>query len=95
MSPWLFDILMDECKKEMKIKVGNVGTRLKRNGMGWAVMACLFADDTVMNEFYCICMRRTLKVNASRSKEMVFERREAEVVDFTTPYGVSVPTLGL
>ena len=28
----------------MKAKMGNVGERLKINGMGWAVVACLFAD---------------------------------------------------
>ena len=33
--------------REMKAKVGNVGTRIKINGMGWAVVACLFADDTM------------------------------------------------
>ncbi len=34
--------------KEMKAKVGKVGARLKLNGMDWAVVACLFADDTVL-----------------------------------------------
>ena len=48
MSPWLFNIFMDWCMREMNAKVGNVGTRLKLNGMGWAVVACLLADDTVL-----------------------------------------------
>ena len=34
--------------REMKTKVGNVDARLKINGMGWAVVECLFADDTVL-----------------------------------------------
>ena len=33
---------MHGCIREMKAKVGNVG------GMGWAVGACLFADDMVL-----------------------------------------------
>ncbi len=29
MSPWLFNIFMDDCMREMKAKVGNIGARLK------------------------------------------------------------------
>ena len=36
---------MDGCTREMKPKVGNVDARLKINGMGWPVVACLFADE--------------------------------------------------
>ena len=43
---------MDGCKREMKIKVGNIGEKLNMNRMGWAVVACLFADDPfVCREF--------------------------------------------
>lgn len=28
--------------------MGNVGARLKLNGVGWFVVACLFADNTVL-----------------------------------------------
>ncbi len=42
----------------------------------------------VVNEFYSVCKRRKLKVNAGRNKVMVFERREEEVVDFNTAYRV-------
>ena len=38
-----------------------------------------------------VCTRRKLKVNVGKSKMMVFERREVEVVDFNTPYRMSVP----
>ena len=77
--------------------------RLKLNGEGWAVVACLFADDTVLlaeserelqrvvDEFYNVCRRRKLKVNVGKSKVMVFERKEVEVCKFRTPYRVSVP----
>ena len=33
--------------REIKAKVGNVGARLKMNGMCCVVMACLFVNDTV------------------------------------------------
>ena len=65
-------------------------------------MTCLFIKDTVLfgetekevqrvvDEFYSVCMRRKLKVKAEKSKVMVFERREVEVVDFDTSYSVPV-----
>ena len=37
-----------------------------------------------------MCQRK-LSVNAGKSKVMVFERKETEVVDFSKPYRVSVP----
>ncbi len=40
----------------------------------------------VVNEFYSVCKKRKLKVNAGKSKVMVYERREVEVVDFNTAY---------
>ncbi len=54
------------------------------------MVTCPFADDTVLlaesegdlqrvvNEFYSVHKRRKLKVNAGKSKVMVFERREVE-----------------
>ncbi len=33
MSLWLFNIFMDGCMREMQAKVGNVGARLKVNGL--------------------------------------------------------------
>ncbi len=64
MSPWLFNIIMDGCMKEIKYKVGNMGAKLRLNREVWYVVICLFADDTmllaesegdlqrVVNEFY-------------------------------------------
>ncbi len=46
----------------------------------------------VVNEFCSVCKRRKLKVNAGKSKLMVFERRE-EVIDFNTAYSVRLPTV--
>ena len=34
--------------KELKVKVQNVGARLKINGIGWVSVACLFTDDNVI-----------------------------------------------
>ncbi len=47
----------------------------------------------VVNEFYSVCKRRKLKVNVGKSKVMVVERREVEVVDFNTPYRVRLPAV--
>ncbi len=48
---------------------------------------------TVVHEFYSICKRRKLKVNAGKSKVMVLERREEDVVDFNTAYRVRLPAV--
>ncbi len=80
-----------------------MGAKLKLNGEVWSVVTCLFTNDTVLlaerevdlqivvNEFYSVCKRRKLKVNAGKSKVMVFERREKEVFDCSTAYRVSLP----
>ncbi len=47
----------------------------------------------VVNEFYCVCKKRKLKVNTGKSKVMVFERREEEVVDINTAYRVRLPAI--
>ncbi len=105
MSPWLFNIFMDGCFREMKSKVVNAGAKLRLNGEVWSVVTCFFADDTVLlaesegdlqrvvNEFHSVCERRKLKVNAGKSKMMVLERREEEVVDFNIAYRVRLPTV--
>ncbi len=38
-----------------------------------------------------MCKRRKLKINAGKSKVMVFERREEEAIDFSTAYRVMLP----
>ncbi len=65
--------------------------------------ACLCAADTmllaesererqrVVDQFHSVCSRRKLRVNAGKSKVMVFESKEVEVVNFGNPYRVSVP----
>ncbi len=68
--------------------------------------ACLFADNTallagsekeiqrVVGQFHSMCSRRRLKVNAGKSRIMVFERKEIEMVNYGDRYRVSVPKDG-
>ena len=36
----------------------------------------------MVDQFHSVCSRRKLRANAGKSKVMVFERKEVEVVDF-------------
>ncbi len=66
---------------------------MKHNECDWVDVASLFGNDTVLladrerelqqvvNEFYRVCVRRRMRVNAGKSKVMVFERKEVEVLD--------------
>ncbi len=42
----------------------------------------------IVDAFDRICKRRKLKVNAGKSKVMVFEKAGKQTIDFTKPYGV-------
>lgn len=48
MSPWLFNIFMDEWMREMKARVGKTGVRLTMNRVVWSVAAHLCTDDNVL-----------------------------------------------
>ncbi len=48
MSPWLFNIYMDGCIREMKARVWDLGARLNVRGVEQPVVASLYADDTVL-----------------------------------------------
>ena len=48
MSPWLFNIFMNGCMREIKATAEKIGARLKLNEVGWSVVACLFANDKVL-----------------------------------------------
>ncbi len=64
------------------------------------MVAGLYADDTVLltesegmlqrivDEFDRICKRRKLKVNAGKSKIMVFETAREQTINFVKPYRV-------
>ncbi len=42
----------------------------------------------IVDEFEMVCKRRKLKVNAGKSKVMVFEREREQTIDFAKPYRV-------
>ncbi len=46
-----------------------------------------------MSSLMHICKRRKLKLNAGKSKVMVFERREEEVINSNTAYKVRLPAV--
>ena len=71
MSPWLFNIFVDGCMRELKAKVGNIGVRQKLNGVDWSVVACLLqmilcCHQRVKRSFkdlwisFIVCVRRKL-----------------------------------
>ncbi len=90
MSPWLCNIYMDRCIREMKVGVWDLGAILNVRGVKQSVVASLYVDHTVLvaesegmlqrtvGEFDRVCKRRKLKVNAGKSKVMVFESRRAD-----------------
>ncbi len=47
----------------------------------------------MINEFYNVCKRRKLKVNAGKSRVMVFEKKKGEVIDFNIAYWVRMPAV--
>ncbi len=83
---WLFNIYMDGCIGEMKVGIHDLDARLKVKGVEEPLLAGLYAVDTmllaeskgmlqrIVDEFDRVCKRRKLKVNAGKSKVMVFER---------------------
>ncbi len=103
MLPWLFNIFMEGCMREVKTKVRKIGTTLQMNGEDWSVAACLFLDNSVLlansewefqrvvDQFHSVCSRRKLLVNSGKRKVMVFERKEVEVGNLGKPYRLSVP----
>ncbi len=88
----------------MKGRVQNLGARLNVRGVEQPLVASLNADDTVLlaenegmlqrivDEFERVCKRRKLKVNAGKSKVMVFERAREQTNDFAKPYRVGINT---
>ncbi len=60
----------------------------RRSGVVWMKKAGKGRNFRVVHQFHSVCSRRNLRLNAGKSKVMVFERRE---VDFGNPYRMSVP----
>ncbi len=100
MSPWLFNIYMDGCIREMKVGVWDLGARLNVRGVDQPVVESLHTDDAVLlaesegmlqrmvDEFDRVCKRRKLKVNAGKIKVMHFERAREQTINFAKPYRV-------
>ncbi len=92
MSLWLFNIYMDGCIRDMKVRVQDLGARLNVRGVEQPLVAGLYADDPVLlaasegliqriaDEFDSVCKWRQLKVNAGKSKVMVFERAKQQKI---------------
>ncbi len=69
-SPWLFNINMDGCIREMKDRVQDLGAKLNARGVEQPVVVGLYADDTVLlsesegllqriiDEYDRVCKRR-------------------------------------
>ena len=45
----------------------------------------------MVDKFHSVCDKRKPRVNAGKSKVMMFERLEIEMVDFRNLYKVSIP----
>ncbi len=84
----------------MKVRVWDLGARLNVNGVEQPLVVGLYADDTVLlaesegmlqrivGEFHRVCKKRKLKVNAGKSKVMVFETGRQQTINFAKPYRV-------
>ncbi len=48
MSPWLFNIYMDGCIREMKVRVWDLGARLNVRGVEQPLEAGLHVNDIVL-----------------------------------------------
>ncbi len=89
---------MDGCIRETKVRVWDLGARLKMRCVKQTFVVGLYADDTVLlaesermlhrivDEFDRVCKRRKLKVSAGKSKVMVFETAREQIIDFAKPY---------
>ena len=83
MSPWLFNVYMDDLVREVNVRVLGKGLELlSAHGGRFEINQLLFADDTALvadsEEKLCrlvsvfgrVCERRKLKVNVGKSEVM-------------------------
>ena len=80
MSPWLFNVYMDVEMKEVKMGMGRRGVRFQEEGRELRLPCLLYAGGMVLcgepekglrpmvRRFVVVCRRRSLKVNAGKSK---------------------------
>ena len=48
MSPWLFNVYLDEEMKEVKMEMGRRGVSFLEDGREWRLIGLLYADDMVL-----------------------------------------------
>ena len=87
MSPCLFNVYMDVVTKEVK-GMGRRGVRFQEEGTEWRFPSLLYADDLVLCDeseedlraivgcFIEMCRRRSLKINAGKSKVIMLSGEE-------------------
>ncbi len=95
-----FQYLYGWVYKRNEVRVWDLGARLNVRDLEQALVAGLYADDTVLlgesegmlqrivHEFERVCKRRKLEVNAGKSKVIVFERAREQTIDFAKSYRV-------
>ena len=88
MSPWLFNLVIDEVVRGMNRE--GKGVKLRKKEGEWEVSILLFADDAVLvsdsveglselvKEFERCCVDKGLKVNAKKSKVMVMRAKKRD-----------------
>ena len=87
MSPWLFNVYMDDVVREVNVRVLGKGLELlSANGGRFEINQLLIADDTALvgdteeklcrlvSELGRVCKKRKLKVNVGKSKVMRWSR---------------------
>ena len=82
MSPWLFNVYMDDVVREVNVRVLGKGSELlSANGGRFEINQLLFADTALVadseeklcrlvSKFGRVCKRRKLRVNVGKSKVM-------------------------
>ncbi len=98
-------IYMDGCIREMKVGIWNLGARLNVRRVEQPVVASLYMDDTVLlaesegmlqrilDEFDRVYKRRKFKVNAGKSKVIVYKRAREQTINFAKPYRVGTEAI--
>ena len=88
MSPWLSNVHINVVMKGVKMGMGRRGVRFQEKGREWRLPGLLYADDLVLcgkseedlrvmvGRFVEVCKRRSLKVNAGKSKMMILSGEE-------------------
>ena len=83
MSHWIFNVNMNAVMKKLKMGMGRRGVRFEEERREWRLPDLLYADNlvlcgeseeelkTIVGRFIEVYRRRSLKVNAGKSKVML------------------------